>query len=382
MRLFFALPLILVTLLSYSQNINIKLFSEEKISAFKFIVENGKYEIVGKNKVVRVLGEGEGVRVKARKRKMKLRSLHGKSLGKYDFLHIRGVADTNNFKISSVVPKLKERKYSDDINVTFNNRILDVINDVDFERYIAGVVESEGGAWSHIEYYKSQAILCRTYAIKNYTRHLNEGFNLCDGVHCQAYKNRCLYNQEIVVACDLTHGVVVVDKNKNLISATFYSNSGGQTANSEDVWKFAFPYLRSIDDPYSLGQRNTNWERKILKKNWIAYLQNNGATIDFSNVNFTFNQRKRKINYDLEGFLLPLKKIRSDWKLKSTFFSIYEEGEYLVLKGKGYGHGVGLAQEGAMKMAKMGLGYEKIIKFYYKGVSLSNINNLGFFKVE
>ena len=61
--------------------------------------------------------------------------------------------------------------------------------------------------------------------------------------------------------------------------------------------------------------------------------------------------------------------------LRSAFFSVVPEGDSLLFKGRGYGHGVGLCQEGAMAMADIGFNYQQIIKFYYFGVFVSNIKN-------
>jgi stage II sporulation protein D len=83
---------------------------------------------------------------------------------------------------------------------------------------------------------------------------------------------------------------------------------------------------------------------------------------------------KNKIEY---------KKIREDWNLKSTFFSVvYNDVSYL-LKGKGYGHGVGLSQEGAINMARKGYHYTEILNFYYYDIHLINyhlLNTFGIFK--
>jgi stage II sporulation protein D len=67
--------------------------------------------------------------------------------------------------------------------------------------------------------------------------------------------------------------------------------------------------------------------------------------------------------------------MRSDLNLRSTFFSVVTEGDSVILKGKGYGHGVGLCQEGAMAMAVKGFRYREIINFYYTGVIISDIKN-------
>ena len=72
---------------------------------------------------------------------------------------------------------------------------------------------------------------------------------------------------------------------------------------------------------------------------------------------------------------MPLTTIRSDLNLRSTFFSVFVNGDSVILKGRGYGHGVGLCQEGAMEMASKGFSYRDIISFYYSGVIITDVKN-------
>jgi stage II sporulation protein D len=70
-------------------------------------------------------------------------------------------------------------------------------------------------------------------------------------------------------------------------------------------------------------------------------------------------------------------KIREDWNMKSTFFNMFpEEDGKILIWGKGYGHGIGLSQEGAMKMARDGYNYKDIIQFYFYNVRLMNYEDL------
>ena len=75
-----------------------------------------------------------------------------------------------------------------------------------------------------------------------------------------------------------------------------------------------------------------------------------------------------------------LKTIRKDLKLKSTHFSITEKDGYVMFKGKGFGHGVGLSQEGAMKMTNLGHSYKEVLHYYYQGIHLVPLEALDFFK--
>ena len=88
-----------------------------------------------------------------------------------------------------------------------------------------------------------------------------------------------------------------------------------------------------------------------------------------------FEQPTRRYEYVSGNFSIPLQKIRDDLGLRSTFFSLKVEGDSVYLDGKGYGHGVGLCQEGAIVMAEKGFDHRRILSFYYDGVIVSDINN-------
>ena len=93
-----------------------------------------------------------------------------------------------------------------------------------------------------------------------------------------------------------------------------------------------------------------------------------------------FYQKDPKTYMPIGEAEIPLKIVRSDWKLKSTFFEAIPNGEYVYLSGRGFGHGTGLCQEGAMKMASSGFSYPDILHFYYKDVHLINMSALHFFR--
>lgn len=363
-----------------AQNINISIFTNQNLQSIYFSVVTGKYKLIAENKVILTLNESDSVRFKRLSDKVEV-VLDKEIIGVFDMVQATGLNTNNIFAITPTFPKLKTRVYDDDIFIKSVNGELQIINDVNFEKYVAATIESEGGYVAPTEYYKVQAILCRTYATKNYQRHLSEGFNLCDKVHCQAYRGKAVKNPNIVKASNQTKGLVIVDSNQEIITATFFSNSGGQTLNSEEYWTMKLPYLRSIKDTFSLGQPNAYWEKKILKREWISYLSSKGYSPD-SCEEFRFTQHSRESTYNVGSCSIPLKKIRTDWTLRSTYFNIIPQGDTLLLRGRGYGHGVGLSQEGAMKMAKLGYDFEKIIKFYYKNVQLKNIKSFTFFEVQ
>ena len=264
--------------------------------------------------------------------------------------------------------KLKHRTYEGNLLVSVNrNGKLLLINDVEFETYIAGVVQSEiYGDKSDI--FRVQAIISRTWALKNIRKHASEGYNFCDQVHCQAYLNRCV-RPDIMLGTMQSSGMTIVDENGQLIETPFHANSGGETANSEDVWRSAVPYLRSVPDTFSYHMKQSEWVKVLTEDKWLNYFSSKHK-IDTTNdsirnelLSFSQSTRKKRICG------IPLTRIRNDFQLRSTFFSVlYDSSSHrITLSGHGFGHGVGLSQEGTIRMVNLGISYDSIIRHYYSG---------------
>lgn len=272
----------------------------------------------------------------------------------------------------SILPDLPARQYEGNAEAWPDFNRLQIINRVAFDLYLAGVVESEAGSWSKKEFYKAQALICRTYAYMNLGKHAGEGFHMCDGTHCQAYKGMCRLAPVIREAVAETHGHIICGPDGKPIVATFHSNSGGITEASENVWMTPLPYLRPVNDPHALAGRNARWEKTIPLKEWKNYLLLNGCTNVFSlsDKDFELTQGTRQTNYEIGNFTISFRRLREDWRLKSAFFDIRVVESLVVLRGRGYGHGVGFCQEGAMQMASKGFTFTDMIHFYYTDVQI------------
>lgn len=381
-----------LTLLFFVQNANasgvsVRILTTKVINSFIFSAVSGDYVLYGDgiaiadcdaSGIFQMNIEGDSIRLKTFER----------NIGKYASIKIYAKGADPVFKIRSVIPESRVRSYDGNLEVALfpdKSQML-LINKVDLERYIAGVIESESGTHTSLEYYKLQAILCRTYLLAHLNRHVMEGFEVCDDVHCQAYLSRSATNNIVEAVLD-TKGLVVVDNDLNLITAAFYSNCGGQTCNSEDVWATHTTYLKSVKDTFCLHQVHAKWQRIIPLEDWKIYLQLKhkypvddslkliGAT--------SFSQTNGRAIYFMDKDLkIPLKVIRADFQLKSTYFSIEQRGDSVVFSGRGYGHGVGLCQEGAMRMADLNHSYKDILNFYYKDVHLVDLSALNYFKQE
>jgi stage II sporulation protein D len=332
------------------------------------------------------LKEGEEVKITVASNKIKL-TYNGKFIGVYDTLKLlKHKKDTSIFSVKGLIPGFKQRSYFDELIVFAQKKLITLVNVVDLENYIVGVLESEVGLNRTRDFYKVHAVISRTYALKNQYKFLHEGFYLTDLVNCQVYKGNMHKDNTIISAVNETKNLILVDENMDYITAAYFSNSGGQTNNVEDVWLKALPYLRSIYDPYSLEGYNFEWEKSISKKSWLDYLEKN---YDFPvndsialNSACNFKQEIRH-KYLIDWvYQIPLTQIRNDWKLKSTFFSIFDNKDELIFKGKGFGHGVGLSQEGAMKMIDLGFGFLDVLRFYYTDVHLIDMRMRDFYILD
>ena len=367
MRSFLVSVLVIISINTYSQKINISLFNDYSVTSFVASVEKGSYSLRQNGQEIQILKKHENLYVSLVGNAISI-TIKGKSNQTYS--HVSFISEEDSeIRIRPVNPVLKPHTYIEDISVSVDfNRLL-LINRLPFKEYLTGVVEAEGGTSSFPEYYKAQATLCRTYAVANKNRHIEEGFNLCDGTHCQAFKGIATKNQMIGKAVTETSNIVVVDSDKKLITAAYHSNSGGITQDATNVWLVDLPYLQSIKDPYSLNRRNSKWQKILHRKQWENYFL--GYLPDkIPPDNYTMIVHKREKNYRVENINVPYTQIRKDWNLRSSFFSVYDSGTSIVIKGRGYGHGVGMSQEGAMEMANQGHSFSEIIHFYFKNVSI------------
>jgi len=377
-RLIFLLFFVNIAASVFAVDFDVCIFSGSQLKSVTITPLSGKYVVYSDDKKVVDLYKNNPVTLIVKDGKISV-TKQGDDLGSYTSLYFSAEGFLNTFTFKSVDPDIKERVYDDGIKISVHDGLLRVINKVELEHYVAGVVESEGGIKKNLEFLKLQAIISRTYAISNLKKHVKpDGYNFCDNVHCQLYKGRCT-NSMIMMATSQTMGDIIIDKSNKPISAAFHSNCGGQTVNSEDVWSITTTYLKSVKDTFCLKQSQAVWVKKILKKEWLDYLADkfNYPITDSAMVKkaTTFSQLVRKINFD-DNPNIPLKTVRNDWKLKSTFFSIESKGDTLVFEGRGFGHGVGLCQEGAMRMVDYGWTFKEIIKYYYKDVSIINIAEL------
>lgn len=368
-RILCILTLLLLNLTVEAERVKVRLFSNVRIEAINISFDLGEYALWADGQELEAsLGEGMSVIVNASTTGVKL-AVNAYDYGTFSRVELRA---TDTACILCLNPRnVAQRTYEGDLAITcINATALQLVNDVDFETYLAGVAQSEIYG-NDPEIFRVQATISRTWALRNKGKHQAEGYNFCDHVHCQAYHNRCV-RPDIMLGTIRSTGETIVDMEGNLIETPFHSNSGGQTCNSEDVWRTGLPYLRSVEDTFSLRMKQSDWTKVITRDKWLNYFKKTHK-LDISNdsirnILLSFTQEERVA--DICG--VRLTRVRTDFGLKSTFFSVSLDSNTgnVLLIGHGYGHGVGLSQEGCIRMVSLGMGYEQIIQHYYTGATI------------
>lgn len=311
--------------------------------------------------------------------------------------------------------------------------LLTVINHVDLEDYIASVIAVEMSPSFNIEALKAQAVCARTYALKNMNKHSSRGFDLCASVDCQAYKGVSVESETTNRAARETAGVVM-KYNGQIIDAVYSATSGGYTEDVKYVWGSNIPYLKAVEDKYeSKSVYGSSWEKELSVEKATEIMNNKGYELGtITNIEVTESTEHgtatklvvtgtegEKI-FTKEGCRLAFGTVTLSQAFTVTAKSSETKAEPLytcdgkkisgnvtvvtgkstkkinlkgvtllgntkkdyagsvngpvtgfVFTGRGYGHLVGMSQNGANGMAGAGFSYEEILKHYYKGIELT-----------
>lgn len=266
---------------------------------------------------------------------------------------------------------------------------------VDFEEYVCRVVASEMPAKFDEEALKAQSVAARTYAmakILKYDEKKPENHPkapVCSTTHCQVYKTekKLITDHEegwedegwekIQKACHATEGQLLYYDGKLVMQPLFFSSSGGQTENSEDVFVSAYPYLVSVASPYEEKATHRDEEMVLEIKDFAeklkdAYPQRELGKISRDTVKIlsrTAGGRVERMQVGSgEDGVMKGTEVRTALGLSSALFSIsFRDDSKIVFTSSGSGHGVGMSQYGADGMAKEGYDYVEILEHYYSG---------------
>lgn len=293
---------------------------------------------------------------------------------------------------------------------------LSIINLVQIDDWLKGVLPSEIGSDAPLEALKAQAVAARSEALFRLKKppHESSGYDFCTGVHCQAYKGKKGENAQCIQAVEETFGYVLL-ANNDILNAVYSNVCGGITAGAEDVWDSkAIPGLQPVyDTPSGVGSdlsseqaarrfienpdpqtfcnaanpNYANYAKKYFR--WsktvsAAEIQRSAGVGPISNVEVIERRpsgkvRKLRITGSRGSKVIDKElPIRNALGLWSGLFVVdleHSGGQITAVKfsGAGNGHGVGLCQHGAREIARRGGSFEKILGHYFRGASLRKI---------
>jgi len=286
-----------------------------------------------------------------------------------------------------------KRKTRGELMISVHLGALEIVNVLDLETYVMGTVAPELGSLNlPVEAMKAQLIASRSYILALGVRHRGRDFDFCDSAHCQVFAGIGRYPQKYLKAAEQTQGIYLSYKGKP--AAAFYHHScGGQTAAIQDIWPSSpVPYLRRVQDgpadhPYcGIGSRqewhfniNTSaLQNCLVKQGWLQHREALN-TLRVIRVNssgrasqiLVEGSRSRWVSSEV--FRTAVNRYFGREVLLSTWFKINRIGETYEFHGKGWGHGVGMCQVGAIAMAKHGFSYRKILSHYFPGTTLARL---------
>ncbi len=296
------------------------------------------------------------------------------------------------------VIEFKNHKYSGIIKLICNGNSISALNEVSLEDYIRGVIPAEmptGKGIEYLEALKAFAICARTYAVSRLNK--SHTFDVYLDTRDQVYDGFRKSSYIINRAVDETKGMILTYDSQP--ATVFYSAScGGHTSNVKDVFSGNNePYLQGVEDgdpPNCSIAPNFNWTETYSSQEFISRLKSAGYLGEGNYTLQNVSVESRNSSGRVEELLIilstdtgekkidiPGNKIRTAIHnlengniLRSTMFEISFNGNQVIIRGKGNGHGVGLCQWGAISQSIKGRDYRQILSFYFPGTTIGKIN--------
>lgn len=269
--------------------------------------------------------------------------------------------------------------YRGGLEVKVRDGGLMVVNAIDLEEYLYGVLPQEVPVKWEMAALRAQAIVARTYALYKRKSQANGDYDLsAHYLQDQRYDGYSAEHPRASLAVDETRGLVLTCAG-TLIPAYYHAESAGYTENSEDVWSSAHPCLRAVKADIYPASPYLQWSVSIPLQDIQAALAKSGHRLGGI-------QGLEPLERSPTGRILRLKisHTRGDTVLRgtdfrlalgpevirSTRFTVEMRGGHALFSGQGWGHGVGMCQWCSQGMAELGYDHEAILKHYYRGAEL------------
>jgi stage II sporulation protein D len=269
--------------------------------------------------------------------------------------------------------------YRGSVEVKWRAGGLIVVNTLDLEEYLYGVVPKEAPSQWQMAALQAQAIVARTYALYKRLRQVNRDYDLAaQYLRDQHYEGFSAEHARTTQAVNDTQGLVLTCHGE-LIPAYYHAESAGYTENSEHVWSSPHPCLRAVRAPMYPASPYLQWSVSLPLQDIQAALTKDGYVVgairrlDLVGHSPTGRVTLLKISHKSGETVLR----GTDFRLalgpeiiRSTRFTVQLRDGRAFFHGQGWGHGVGLCQWCSQGMAELGYDYEAILTHYYQGAKL------------
>lgn len=268
-----------------------------------------------------------------------------------------------------------------------------VVREVPLEDYVAATALSEvhpgrGDEGVAARVFEVQAVIARTYVVSSRGRHAKDGFDVCSTTHCQVYEPARLrtsrWSAAVRAAVQRTAGKLLWFAEAPAL-AVFHADCGGHTSDASSVWGGIAPaYLSGATDNGPAGNAHIDWTFETPAPALRAALNADartavGTTLD--RIEVAGRDRAGRAEKILlrgtrtfvvrgEVFREVLTRALGVRTLRSTLFTVKKSRDAFTFSGKGFGHGVGLCQSGALARLKAGTSTDDVLEHYFPGTSL------------
>ena len=276
-----------------------------------------------------------------------------------------------------------ELNYINTIYIRVKRNSTNEIEKIPLEEYIVGVLAGEMPINFDLEALKAQAVASRSYALKRMEYNKDKDYDVVDSIMNQVYlDNEYLHdawgNSYVKNINKLRKAVnstidEYLEYNNSIVDAMFFSTSNGFTEDSSNIFNFECEYLKSVESPWdkdvSSAYKTTKTMNLTEFYNLLNIPYNKNLNIDIEKRSNTNRILLLKIN----GVEFKGTEVYNKLSLRSTDFTIELLGDKISITTKGYGHGVGMSQYGALGMAKSGFTYKEILSHYYQNTNLTKL---------
>ena len=278
-----------------------------------------------------------------------------------------------------------ELNYINNTTIRVKRLKTDTIETIPLESYIVGVLAGEMPIYFEKEALKAQAVASRSYAIKRIEYNKDKDYDVVDSIMNQVYLDedyiKEAWGNNYVVNINKLRSAVneTIDEcltyDDKVIDALFFSTSNGYTEDADLVFNLNLPYLKSVESKWDEKESSAFSTTTVIPLNKFYEKLNLKYNKELKVEIIKRSPTNRVLELKINNQKFTGKDLYNSLSLRSTDFIITQIGTNVFIDMKGYGHGVGMSQYGALGMAKEGYSYKDILSHYYQNTTIKKYNN-------